>query len=650
MNLVDIFQNESLWKKYYPDYKIRKGQIELSTKIYDTIINKSILIAEAGTGTGKTIAYLLPAILASLENTESKVLISTETKNLQNQILKKDIPLLENLLGIKIPSEICLGSNNYICKRRFNQYINSSEINPKHIPYLDNFIEWNQKTQIGIILNYPEELPKDLISQVIRIPELCLGNRCPNFSTSYYFVEREKWKKAKVLIVNHHLLSAHIESNLSLLPNFNIAIIDEAHSFPDIYRDSSIKYFSIKELEYLSKKFNLEKILEKPLKQFIEFIKKNYKKDTNENKIRITQSLDISELFEIVNSLEICKRKLEEELKSIQDLFSSIISNENKSQEIEFQSGITRINHTIEILNIFYEGPINNRVHYIEINSIDIKFCISMVDTGEMIQEKFLKYLDSCIFTSATISINKNFQYFAEKIGFYFYDNENAISIPSPFNYKKQALIYLPKNLNDPNTKEYLDQVTDEIFRLIELVQGNILVLFTSKNNLNLIYNNLLNKYSRFLQENKFNIYSQEISGAKVSLEKYIQDDKGILFGLDSFRQGIDLAGDKLKCVILVKLPFSVPAEPIQLARIEMEMEKQRNPFLTIQIPEMIIKLKQSIGRLIRTENDKGIIAIFDSRIYTKQYGSLILKSLPDCSIIDSYIKLEDIYKSKILK
>lgn len=643
-----LFEDENLWKEIYPNYKIRAGQIKLADEIYKTIKNQAFLIAEAGTGTGKTLAYLLPSLLYALEEKDYKILISTETKALQNQILSKDIPLLEKLLKIKIPAEICLGSNNYVCKRRLYNFANSQELPPQYISILEKFLKWEKESSNGIIYNYPNELPKDFINEVVRNPNLCLANNCPNFEKSFYFLEKEKWKKAKILIVNHHLLSAHIESNFSLLPKFHIAIIDEAHSFPSIYRDSNVQNLSFRELHHFIKKFKLEGILLDSLKQFQEDIQNQIIKDQKEDKFRLEKSLEINSLYQFINAIEKAKQKLEEQLKQEQDLFSNADFSEKSEKEVEFINAIETLNQVINLLDIFYEGPIYNRVHFIEYNTVDLKLCVSYVDVGEFIYEKFIKKIDSCIFTSATLAINSNFDFFINKIGLIkFKDNQEYLKtlvVPSPFNYKEQALLYIPKHLKDPSDLEFLNQSIKEIYQLIELVNGNTLVIFTSKSNLNYVYKQIIANYGEELNHKKIQIYSQEVLGAQQSLQRYLNDERGVLFGLESFRQGIDLAGDKLKCVILVKLPFSVPTDPVQQAQIELEKEKERNPFLTIQIPEMIIKLKQGMGRLIRTETDKGIIAILDPRIYTKKYGELILKSLGEYKLIKTYAELKNSY------
>ncbi len=654
MNITKIFENEEQWKTYNPEYKIRKGQIELSKEIYDTIINKRFLIAEAGTGTGKTLAYLIPAILASNKEEDYKILISTETKTLQNQLLKKDIPLVEKVLNIPIKAEVCFGSNNYICKRRLKNFLNSDRIKPHQIDIIEDFLNWEKKSN-GIILNYSNNLPKDFITEIVRIPNLCLASRCPNFNHSYYFVEKEKWKKAKILIVNHHLLSMHIESNFSLLPKFNIAIIDEAHSFPNIYRESNILFFSIKELNNFIIKFKLEKFIGESLNELKKDIESiiNYK-EKNEIKYRIERSLELPSLFNIINKLEEAKSYLEDQfqLRKSSDLFSSKFAIEKNEEEIEIENAIENIKNILNILDLFFEGPTYNRVHYIEYSN-DIKFCISYVEVGNILKEKFFNKIDSCILTSATLSIQNNLDYFIDKTGLYEYKNDEdilkTICIPSPYNYKEQAFFYIPDYLEDPSSNEFLHQITKEIYDLIELVNGNTLVIFTSKQNLNYVYKNILTLYKNELKEKGYTIYSQEIYGSEQALQKYIQDSKGILFGLDSYRQGIDLVGDKLKCVILIKLPFSVPTDPIQQRQIEMAREKNKNPFFSIQIPEMIIKLKQSIGRLIRTETDKGIVAILDPRLYTKNYGELILKSLPESTIIKDMFTLKEKYNKNLI-
>ncbi|MCS7204918.1 MAG: ATP-dependent DNA helicase [Leptospiraceae bacterium] len=649
-----IFENANLWKQIFPNYQIRESQVRLAEAIYQAIQEESFLVAEAGTGTGKTLAYLIASILATQNE---KILISTETKTLQNQILYKDLPIVEKVLQTKIHAEIAFGSMNYICKRRLQEFLNSEQVSKfSDKVEIEDFKEWEKQTQRGLIFEYPKELPKNFIDEVVRIPDLCLKNQCPNFNISYYFLEKKKWEKAKILIVNHHLLASHIISNFTLLPKFEIAIIDEAHSFPQIFREQSLQCLSSQELKSFFKKHQIPNV--GLIDEFFNEIKKQIfsNHQNQELKIRIKNRIHHPSLLSLLNQLIDIKGELENKQNHILELFPESKTEERNKKELELEQSKAYLNQIENILNTLYEGPKYNYVHYFESDpsGLDGRICITPVEVGSDIKEKFLQVLNCVIFTSATLSVNQKFNYFNEKVGLDDYAKDqfryNSILVPSPFVYKKQALVYIPKNLN-PDSPQYVENITKEIFRHLELLQGNILVIFTSKKTLNDVYKKLtiLDEYKNYLLSRNIKIFSQEILGAPMALKNYLENKNSVLFGLDTFRQGIDIAGDKLKGVILVKLPFLVPTDPIQEAQSEMEKEKERDYFLSVQIPEMIIKLKQGMGRLIRTETDKGIISILDSRIYQKQYGKFILNALSDYHIVNDFEELKKCYQENIL-
>ncbi len=645
MKIHSVFENIDKWTYFLPQYKFRKGQIEYSEAILKAFHSETHLIAEAGTGTGKTMGYLIASLLFLKENEYNdqddlnRIIISTETKALQNQILFKDLPLAQKILNTDFQVSIALGSNNYLCKRRFFEFLKKeSKLN------LKDLIQWEKETENGILLNYHSEIPDIVLNEISRIPSLCLAKECPNFNVSYYFLEKEKWKKSHILIVNHHLLSLNILSDYTILPKFQYAILDEAHFFPSIFRDSSIRYLSIKEIEDFIKNYKFEDIFKNVLHTFRNSIQNfTQQKKSTDSKYNLETSFEIPGLFELINTLNQAKEKLQKELSQMSDLFQNIEGLQDKEKKLKLQNGIEFIDQSIEILDIIYEGPVYNRVHYIEKIGGNFRLCISYVDVSDILFNSFFKLTKSVIFTSATLSIGQNFDYFIEKTGLKpFKETVQTLIVESPFNYEEQSIYYIPFNLPDPQKKEFLDEITGEIINLIELVQGNTLVIFTSRQNLIYVYEKIYKNeewMGRF-KKHKIQIFSQEIYGAQLSLEKYFQNDNSVLFGLDSFRQGIDIPGDKLRCVILVKLPFSVPSDPVYITQTLMEKEKGREPFLSVHVPEMIIKLKQGIGRLIRTESDRGIVAILDPRIYTKNYGKMILSSLSKAKIVNNFDSL----------
>lgn len=654
MNIIkDIFKNIKIWEEYLPNYKIRDSQIELAEKIYDALLNNSVLIGEAGTGIGKTLAYLVPIFLYLgknknlLEDQDFRILISTETKTLQNQIYYKDIPLLQKVMNIKkIPTALCFGSNNYVCLFKMNEYL---EKNPKLKKDLkiQNFINWLSKNESGRILDYTEDLEDEFIKNIVREPEDCLSNKCPNFSISYYFLEKEKWKRSKILITNHHLFSTHLIKN-NILPKFQIAILDESHFFPEIYRENNQNIFSLRNVIYILKKLKFEKEKINILEAFYENLNKFLEKKIDfeqENKIKIPKSFELANYFECINILTKAKEELEKKLHQAKGLFSENSVIKKTQEEIEYEKNVEKLNQAILILNQFYDGPKKNTFHYIEKTQNDIKFCISPVYVNTEIRENLIYQMDSTIFLSATLSVNEQFEFFLNKIGLEKNDVETIV-VSTPFNLKKQALLYIPQIIepNNYNNEEYINQCSEEIYKLLNLIEGRTLILFTSKKNLIQIHKKLLENYYSFFKDQKM-IFSQEELGPQISLKEFLKNENSILLGLDSFRQGIDLSYHKLRSVILVKLPFSVPTDPLISTLMENTHENGYNGFINILFPEMIIKLKQGMGRLIRNEEDFGVITILDSRIYTKSYGKIILENLSKYKIFKDFDQLRIEYQ-----
>lgn len=648
MNIIkNIFTNEKIWKQYLPNYKIRDSQIELAEKIYDAFLNHSVLIGEAGTGIGKTLSYLVPIILFFEKNKnflvdqDFRILISTETKTLQNQIYYKDIPLLQKVLNIKkIPAALCFGSNNYVCLFKMNEYL---EKNPKwkSDSKIQNFINWLSKNESGRIIDYTEDLQDEFIKNIVREPENCLSNQCPNFSISYYFLEKEKWKKSKILITNHHLLSTHLIKK-NILPKFQIAILDESHFFSEIYRENNQNIFSLRDIIYMLKKLRYKKEKINNLEAFYENLNKFLEKKIDleqENKLRISNSFELTGYFECINILTKVKEEQEKQLNQIKGLFLENSDIKKTQEEIEYEKNIEKLNQAITILNQFYDGPKNNTFHYIEKTQNDIRFCISPIYVNTEIRENLIYQMDSTIFLSATLSVNQQFEFFLNKIGLEKKEVETIV-VSTPFNLKKQALLYIPKIIEPNNNYEYINQCSEEIYKLLNLIEGRTLILFTSKKNLIQIHKKLLENYYSFFKDQKM-IFSQEDLGPQISLKEFLKKENSVLLGLDSFRQGIDLSYHKLRSVILVKLPFSVPTDPLISTLIENLEENKFNGFINILLPEMIIKLKQGMGRLIRSEEDFGIITILDSRIYTKSYGKIILENLSEYKIFKEFNELK---------
>ncbi|EMF99815.1 DEAD/DEAH box helicase domain protein [Leptospira borgpetersenii str. 200701203] len=420
------------------DFEPRKGQIQLSQKIEDSLFQGTHLIAEAGTGVGKSLAYLIPAALASIE-TEEPVVISTETKSLQQQLLLKDIPLVSKILGTDLKAEIAMGSSNYVCKRKMNHVLRDGTFGPEMIPHLDSFNRWIKTTESGRKQEFMGTASYDFWNKITREADNCLGRNCPNFSHSYYFLEREKWKRCNILIVNHHLLAAHIASDFNILPEFNRVILDEAHNFPDIIGSSFRREVRSQEIQKLLQQIWLpnkntgvavsisSNILKDLVTKAGETLTVFFNALSGEvplnfyspQRIKRPLKLDRGEFAAVLAEIaEILQKHLSKLSKDNED-----IAERESALALEMLAG--RINEIATGLETFRQVDDPNLVYWIEppdqsSKEIYYKICMEPLSPSEIIRDLFASRMESIVFTSATLSTSGNdFEYFQKKSGTY---------------------------------------------------------------------------------------------------------------------------------------------------------------------------------------------------------------------------------------
>ncbi|WP_061219037.1 ATP-dependent DNA helicase [Leptospira weilii] len=631
----------------WDDFEPRKGQIQLSQKIEDSLFNGTHLIAEAGTGVGKSLAYLIPAALASIEK-EEPVVISTETKSLQQQLLLKDIPMVSKILGTDLKAEVAMGASNYVCKRKMNHVLRDGTFGPEMIPHLNSFNQWIKTTESGRKQEFTGTASYDFWSRVTREADNCLGRNCPNFSHSYYFLEREKWKRCNILIVNHHLLAAHIASDFNILPEFNRVILDEAHNFPDIIGSSFRQEIRSQEIQKLLQQIWLPNkntgiavsISSNTLKDLVtkagetltvffnalsgEVPLNFYSPQRIKKPLRLDRGTFAAVLAEIAEILQKHLSKLSKDSEDISEKESALV--------LEMLAG--RINEIATGLETFRQVDDPNLVYWIEppdqsSKEIYYKICMEPLSPDEIIRDLFASRMESIVFTSATLSTSGNdFKYFQKKIGDLQASN---LTVPSPFPYQKNALLYVPKEIRDPvgDPDGYHADLAKQILWLIELTRGNTFVLFTSFKSLKLVY-------EAISPHTDLPLFSQSDLGPDGAKQMYLKTPNSVLFGVSTFWQGIDIRGDKLKSVIIAKLPFQVPNDPVLETKSEQLKESGGNPFAELQLPYACTVLKQGFGRLIRSGTDTGIVSILDPRMFTKSYGKDLLKSLPPAKLVQN--------------
>ncbi|TGM99212.1 ATP-dependent DNA helicase [Leptospira yasudae] len=631
----------------WDDFEPRKGQIQLSQKIEESLFNGTHLIAEAGTGVGKSLAYLIPAALASIER-EEPVVISTETKSLQQQLLLKDIPMVSRILGTDLRAEVAMGASNYVCKRKMNHVLRDGTFGPEMIPHIGAFNEWIRTTESGRKQEFTGTASYDFWNKITREADNCLGRNCPNFSHSYYFLEREKWKRSNILIVNHHLLAAHIASDFNILPEFSRVILDEAHNFPDIIGSSFRQEIRSQEIQKLLQQIwlpnkntgiavslsstALKDLVTKAGEALTSFFNalsgevplNFYSPQRIKRPLRLDRGAFAAVLAEITEILQKHLSKLSKDSDDITEKESALVLEMLAGRMEEIAVGLETFRLVDDASLVYWIEPPDQNT-----KEIYYKICMEPLSPDEIIRDLFASRMQSVVFTSATLSTSgSDFKYFKKKIG----DLPTAnITVPSPFPYQKNALLYVPREIRDPvgDPDGYHADLAKQILWLIELTQGNTFVLFTSFKSLKVVY-------EAIRPHTNLPLFSQSDLGPDGAKQMYLETPNSVLFGVSTFWQGIDIRGDKLQSVIIAKLPFQVPNDPVLETKSEKLKESGGNPFVELQLPYACTVLKQGFGRLIRSGTDTGIVSILDPRMFTKTYGKDLLKSLPPAKLVQN--------------
>ena len=644
--MTDSFfsKNQKLWS----NYEYRSEQAQMSKAVWESLYREDIQLIEAGTGVGKTLAYLLPLLDFSLKK-NVRVVVSTETKALQNQILNKDIQLAEKILGKKMNTQLCLGASNFLCKKSLGQVLDEGNISSSfaNSRTMKNFLDWESNGGSGLRQDYPYPLPNHFWQKIHRDPMDCLGSKCPHFEVSPYFVARRSWQKANLLVVNHSLLALHFATDAKLLPEFQHLVIDEAHKFPEIvqkaflsqanFRDLYMLYQNNKEISKLIQNLELE------LKELF------FKSHSRTKSFRIQVEIESKYAYTLINFLEENIKEKQNKLDQIKSQQSLIRNHQLDIDELDINLELQNLNNYKDLLTaLLIEKNKEEEVIWLEEEDKKEKHIIiyrSPLSASLFIQENILPHLSSLIFTSATLNTKKEkiFSYFTKELGFSQGNEPNCLQLNSPFRYKKQALVYLPSKITDPskNQKQFLEEIGVEINRLLELSKGGAFVLFTSTFQ--------LEQVEKFLASKKrpYKIFSQLNLGPSHALKNFQEEEskRGVLLGLATFWQGVDVVGNRLRMVILTRIPFRVPDEPMQEARWELEQKKGGYPFHSLQMPNAILTMRQGFGRLIRSMKDKGVVALLDPRLQTRQYGKDILKMLPEAPIYKSFSSLDLAYR-----
>ncbi len=615
--LENLFTSDGPIAKIIDGYLPRTAQVEMAQAIAKTIHEKQNLIAEAGTGTGKTIAYLLPAILSG-----KKVIISTGTKNLQDQLFNKDLPVIRKALSVPFSAALLKGRNNYLCLYRLHNAMHThSGFSSEDASSLAKINQWSGTTRSGDITDMPD-VPESSPAWFYATSTVdnCLGQDCPNISDCHLVKARKHAQEAEIVVVNHHLLCADWSIREigfgELLPDADVIIIDEAHQlsetasnflgislgakqFNDLAEETLVEYFKdatdIPDLRSACE--NLQHEIKKVRLAFGMELKRGEWQEIEHN----------PKILEAMQSQQAQMKKLTDQLELASVKTKGLESCFKRSQDLEkrFQ-------------NILQDDS-GKWIRWYETHKNSYTLNCTPLDIAAEFQEFMKHHQATWIFTSATLSVAQSFDHFANNLGI---TDAESHSWESPFNYAEQSLFYHPRGLVQPSHPDFTKKCVEFALPVLQASQGRAFFLFTSYR--------ALNQAAELLKDRlDYPLLIQGTRPKSLLLKQFKKYGNAVLLGTSSFWQGVDVRGDALSCVIIDKLPFASPGDPVLKARLHAMELQGKKPFFEHQIPHAVIALRQGIGRLIRDVNDRGILLLCDPRLLKRSYGQIFLDSVP---------------------
>jgi ATP-dependent DNA helicase DinG len=623
LTIKGILERDGLLAKSLSGFEFRSSQLQMALLLEEALQKKIPAIVEAGTGTGKTFGYLVPVILSG-----KKAVVSTGTKNLQEQIYNKDLPLLEKATNLDINAMIMKGRKNYLCLYRYHQFFSQPSLLKTGMEKTRKKIEkWLKKTRFADRSEISWLADDDALwDEISSTSDQCLGSKCMFLDDCFLNRLRSKAAKSKIIIVNHHLFFADMKVKKGgfgeIIPRFQVAVFDEAHTIEEI----ATGYFG----EILSTNQFIELVndLEKETKDLQDTdngrLEMNLKRITtgSENLRGFFSGQGERGRLDHAALLEIDKgpgREIRKGLKYIQETPGL-----RELDNAALQALLARTAELDQLLDNILSTRDSNWLNWYEKRKKSLVLHASPLDISERMNETLYQKLQTVVFTSATLSTNKNFNYIRSRLGLPDATLEGIY--PSHFDFENQTLMYLPRDLPNPNASDFASKVAIRITEILKKTDGRALVLFTSHHNLNLVF--------QILEGNiPYTMFRQGDAPRSILLDEFRRDIHSVLLATASFWQGIDVPGESLSCLIIDKLPFEPPNDPVVAARIDAIRDRGGNPFTEYQVPSAIISLKQGLGRLIRNNSDRGVLSVLDVRVLTSRYGRFFLESLPKMPI-----------------
>ena len=630
-----FFSHEGPLSTIISGYQPRAAQLEMADAIADAIESKQNLIAEAGTGTGKTFAYLAPAILSG-----KKTIISTGTKNLQDQLFNKDLPVIRKAMKTPFMAALLKGRSNYLCTYRLQNSLTSTlGFSKEDAQALAQINSWAKRTKTGDTSEMSEVSEANPIwYQATSTLDNCLGQDCSEYADCFLVKARKKAQEADVLVVNHHLLCADWSLRDGgfgeLLPNAEVVIIDEAHQLADTASNFLGITLGSKQLNDLSQDALMEYFKDATDIPALRTACEDMEHEIKDLRLAFGMELKRGDWQDIANS-----PKLMGGIQSVKDQLQRL-TEQLKLASVKtkaLESCYKRAEEMTGQLDLILDDRSGKWIRWYEIHRKTFTLSLTPLDIAAEFNGFMQQHKAAWIFTSATLSIANSFDYFANNLGL---TKANRVSWDSPFDYPNQSLFYHPRGLPQPNDPNFIPTIIDFAVPVLQASQGRAFFLFTS--------HRALNQAAELLEKKiKYPLFIQGSRPKALLLEQFKATDNAVLLGTSSFWEGVDVRGEALSCVIIDKLPFSSPGDPVLKARLDAMSQQGKNPFFEYQLPTAVIALRQGIGRLIRDVTDRGVLMICDPRLLKKSYGQLFLDSVPSMKRTRDIADVQGFFKPK---
>ncbi|MBZ5701392.1 MAG: DEAD/DEAH box helicase [Acidobacteriia bacterium] len=619
--MAEIFGPGGLLEKAMPQgYEHRPAQLEMAELVHSAFTAHQHAIVEAGTGTGKTLAYLVPALMSG-----RRVVISTATKSLQEQLYQKDVPFLQKHFAPELKVAVMKGRSNFLCKQKLHQMADQPML--KGLEEMDAYRQirdWAQVTETGdrAELNFLAD-DSDLWGRLDARRDTCTGQKCPDFQQCFLTAMHQRAREADLIIVNHHLFFADLALKQddfgSILPEYSAVVFDEAHEIEDVASDyfgRQISNFRFEELARdVDHALRLSKLGSAALLRRTQRIRERARaffESFPPREGRFPFSRGERESFleqhrEFYDALVAALKSLETELAAVPQKPEELIRLARRSFELRQE------------LAFLFESNERNFVYWYERRSKGVFLAATPIDVSQILRERLFEAFDTVILTSATLTVGGRFEFMRHRLGL---DHAKERALPPEFDYAAQALFYLPRAMPDVRDAAFPAKAANEIVALLERSRGRAFCLFTSYAQMNDVYERVRSRVA-------FPLLLQGTAPRSALLERFRTTPHAVLFATSSFWQGVDVPGEQLSCVIVDRLPFAVPSDPIVAARVNSLKEDGRDAFSEYQVPQAVLALKQGFGRLIRAKTDRGILALLDTRIERMRYGKIFMESLP---------------------